>query len=140
VYEQYCVESGFAKDLELCRTAIQKQCPAFEPAFDAVMQQGGIHQYNMMICSKALFDEYCSWLFPILEYVESHTDLTNYNPYQKRIFGFLSERLLNVWVKGKGLKVKELPVLQTEMSTKEKARLKLRRIKNKAAFKMRKNH
>lgn len=66
--------------------------------------------YRIMYCNNALmpanmfimtwhdFDEYCSFLFPILAQVESQTDISHYNPVQRRVFGFLAERLFNVWL------------------------------------------
>jgi hypothetical protein len=44
------------------------------------------------------FDRYCSWLFELLEKVERTIDITHYNPVQKRIFGYMAERLFNVWL------------------------------------------
>lgn len=134
VYQQYCNESGFSEDLENVRAIIKSQSPESVEAYDSVMKQGGISQYNMMVCRKDLFDEYCEWLFSILFALEPSVDLSEYDEYQKRIYGFLSERLLNVWVKARKLRVKRLPVLQTEMSAREKHRLQLRRIRNRVEF------
>ena len=47
---------------------------------------------------KILLDEYCSWLFPILEYIEKNYKVDNDDPYRSRLFGFLSERLIYVWI------------------------------------------
>ena len=88
----------------------------------------------MMICRKELFDEYCEWLFDILFRLETQVDYKDYSDYQKRIFGFMSERLLNVWVIYKNLKVKELRTVNTEMSLKERLRIWLRRRKNRMVF------
>ena len=134
VYEQYAIESGFAKDLDTVRDIIQEKYPRDVKAFDAVMAQGGLSQYNMMIASKEIYDDYCSWLFSILEEAERRIDLTGYNDYQKRIFGFISERLLNVYVLARHLNVRHMPILQTEMSTKDRMRLSLRRQKNRLLF------
>lgn len=63
-----------------------------------------------------MFDEYCEWLFNILFEVENRTDISNYDSYNKRLYGFLSERLINIWVMQQNLKVKEYPVQMTGIS------------------------
>lgn len=138
VYQQYANESGFAKDLDNVRGIIEKQDPDALAAFDSVMNQGGLCQYNMMVCRKDRYDAYCRWLFQILEELEPSVDLADYNDYQKRIYGFLAERLLNVWVRARDLRVKTLPVLQTEMTAAQKRRLQLRRLRNRAEFGLKK--
>ncbi len=52
----------------------------------------------MFVMRWKLFDNYCNWLFSILNRAEKDIDITSYNPYQKRIWGFIAERLLNVYV------------------------------------------
>lgn len=105
------------KDLENTRAAIQKLSPQYLAAFDETMHSGSgfMSPYNMFYTSKKHIDEYCEWLFKILSEVEEHTDMTGYTPYQQRLYGFLAERLLNVWLKGHpDYKVKYLTVFRTE--------------------------
>jgi HPr kinase/phosphorylase len=59
----------------------------------------------MFISNKKLFNEYYNWLFDILFELESRIDISEYDDYNKRIYGFLSERLFNVWLEYKNLKV-----------------------------------
>ena len=56
------------------------------------------HPYNMMVMRWADFDAYCKWLFGLLFEVEQKVDISHYSTYQQRIFGFMAERLLNVWL------------------------------------------
>ena len=56
-------------------------------------------------------DQYCEWLFDILKKLESKVDISDYDNYQQRIYGFLAERLLNVYCKHNKLKIKYLPVI-----------------------------
>ena len=64
--------------------------------------------------SKVHFEQYCEWLFHILLKLECQIDISNYDVYQKRVFGFLAERLFNVWLVKNQLKVKEQKVVALE--------------------------
>lgn len=99
VKEQYCNKSGFEKDLKHVENAIKALYPEYLETFCSVIEGNETYFYNMLISSQEIFDGYCEWLFNILFEVEKHVDLLGYNDYQKRIFGFLSERLLTVYFK-----------------------------------------
>lgn len=67
---------------------------------------------NMFIMKRDLFVEYSEWLFNILSALESELSFNNYSAQEKRVFGHISERLLNIFVLYKiqteSLKIKEL--------------------------------
>lgn len=95
--EQYA-EKHHVGDLDKIRDIVAEQCPAYLPAFDA-MKNGHILYYgNMFVGKKAIIHQYCEWLFPILFAAEQQIDYTNYSDYNKRVFGFLSERLFTAWL------------------------------------------
>lgn len=56
--------------------------------------------YNMFITKNSTFEEYSNWLFDILFEVERRVKISSYAD-QARIFGYMSERLLNVFVRYK---------------------------------------
>lgn len=98
-------------DFTIVRQIIEEKQKAYLRDFDHVMSGREIYACNMFLMSKTLFDEYMEWLFPILFELEKRTDLSDYSAYHQRIYGFVSERLLLVWLQQKTLKIKELPVL-----------------------------
>jgi hypothetical protein len=104
----------FINDLEKTKEIICKRYPEYKKSFEKVMNGRELYLYNMFIMRKHDFNEYCNWLFDILFELEAIIDISNYDGYQRRIFGFISERLFNVWVLQKGLIVKELPVVNLE--------------------------
>jgi hypothetical protein len=76
----------------------------------------------MIITRKEIFDKYCEWLFLILFEVEKRTDISCYDTYQARIYGYLSERLLRVWLLNQPLRVKEVEArLTSQKELDEKA-------------------
>ncbi|MBD3768086.1 MAG: DUF4422 domain-containing protein [Gammaproteobacteria bacterium] len=70
---------------------------------------------NMFVMRRALFNEYCEWLFGILFEVEKRIKMSAYS-YQARVFGFMAERLMNLYFSElqTGLKVKKLPCVMQE--------------------------
>ena len=54
--------------------------------------------YNMFITTRENMYLYCKWLFSILFELEKDTNTTTYTKYNSRIYGFLSERMLNIWL------------------------------------------
>lgn len=102
------------RDLDEIEKIIRTQYPSYIEAFEKVMNSRKLYIYNMFVMNKALFDEYCTWLFDILFTLEKRIDITNYDKYNARVFGFLSERLFNVWLEKKQLKIKTVNVVFLE--------------------------
>ena len=104
VYSYY-IENHHKTDIDLVRVAIAELYPDYLAIFDGEMKSTDTYCFNMFITSKDIFDEYCAWLFDLLFFLNDRIDYQSYDSYQKRVFGFLSERLLKVWIAAKGLRV-----------------------------------
>lgn len=103
---------GFAsthdeKDLIETERVVAEKYPSYAPLFHRMVHQKETYFANMMVCSKQLYDQYCTWLFDILFEVQKRIDTTGYDNYRKRVYGFLSEFLLTVWIEKNGLHVYE---------------------------------
>lgn len=112
-------------DFETLREVIRDICPAFLFEFDVCAASRAISECNMLIARREVFDGYCAWLFPILFEAEKRIDCSGYDPYQKRVFGFLSERLMRVYVMHMGLRVCETDIREinpADMQNAEKRR------------------
>ena len=68
--------------------------------------------FNMMIMKRDLLDAYCSWLFPILFALENEIDVKNMPAFDARLFGRVSELLLDVWLKQNKIKYVETGFVQ----------------------------
>lgn len=95
--EEY-IDAHTQKDYDILRQVVSEIAPDYMDAFETIMNGHGMYIGNMMICDHKIFEEYCGFLFSILFEVEKRVDLTGYNDYQKRIFGFMAERLLTIWL------------------------------------------
>ena len=72
--------------------------PEYYDTFVSLVHQNKTYFGNMMVAKKALFDVYCEWLFTILFELQKRIDLAFEDDYHRRVFGFISEFLLYVWV------------------------------------------
>lgn len=100
-------------DMYIIKDIIKKN---FEDKYSKAFWKALVLENTMTICNMFImnwdnFDAYCTWLFDILEEAEKRIDITNYSPYQQRIYGFLAERLFNVWLYAEKKKTKEYPLL-----------------------------
>lgn len=115
VYEQY-KELHNINDLEECKEIIAEKYPEYINSFEKIMKRKYLHPYNMFIGKKKVLDKYFEWLFDVLFELEKRIDISKYDKYNSRVYGFLSERLFNVWI-DKNIdehKIKELYVNNIE--------------------------
>ncbi|MTK52312.1 DUF4422 domain-containing protein [Paludibacter sp.] len=92
---------------------IRERFPDYEQSFHIFQKDKRMYYANMMITSWAIWDNYLSWLFEILFEVNTRIIIPE-DSYQKRVFGFLSERLLNLYVYHNHLKIKRYITLNIE--------------------------
>ena len=108
VEEQYAVDHNI-EDYKKLRQIIENKTPEYVEAFDTISKRRYFYNFNMFIMDKKLFNEYAEWVFFVLGELEKQVNIEEYSDYNKRIYGFLSERLFNVWIeKHKELKIKTL--------------------------------
>ena len=100
-YLEYFGNSHNVKDMLLAGDIIKILFPEDTQAFEEVMHQDKYYFGNLCVMKKSLFDAYCDWLFTIFFEMEKYIDVRGYDDYHKRIFGFLSEELLMVYITSK---------------------------------------
>jgi len=120
-YWDYFKKAHGENNLVLEGDIIKRIYPEYYSYFQECMN-GSIHYYgNLMVTSRELFDQYCEWLFTIFAEMGDYIDLEGLDDYHKRVYGFLSEQLLMVWVKANHLKVCEqrVGIFDEKAETKE---------------------
>lgn len=99
--------------LDVLREVIATQQPEYLEAFDRNMARTWAHMFNMFIMRREIFNAYVDWLFDILFAVEARIqeDVETWDGYEQRVYGFLSERLLDVWLEQNQIAYTEVPVV-----------------------------
>lgn len=112
-YEVYD-EAHNIRDLQVTGEVLRQLYPEDYPIFEEVIAGKKVYSGNMFVTSRELFCEYTDWLFSVFDQVEERIDPDAYDAYHRRVYGFLSEQLLYVWVKSRGLRIYEAPVGLTQ--------------------------
>ena len=113
ISNQYINTCGYKNDLNEVEKAIKKLHPEYLEAYKKIMRGHEMYAYNMFVFKYDIYRDYCKWLFSVLFEVENNIDAYSRKGYFRRVFGFIAERLLNVYVLYKGYNICELPVRYT---------------------------
>lgn len=101
-----------SEDYEILKETIKTESPLYYQSFKTIMEHNNkLSGYNMLIMKKNQFDIYCEWIFNILTKIEKKINISP-NPYQQRIFGFMAERLLNVFIHYNHSRILYYPVIK----------------------------
>lgn len=113
---RYSVQEHYRKyhsigDFAIIEDVLSDKYPEMKAAWQQVIQGNTLYANNMFLAKDELYQEFMAWWFDVLFEFEERCKLENYEGYQKRILGFVAERLLTLWVAYKKPKVKELQLL-----------------------------
>jgi hypothetical protein len=93
---------------------IHSEYPHLLKSWNRVMKRRSAHMFNMFIMKKDKADEYCSFLFEFLQKLENRVDISDYDAFQARVYGRISELLLDVWLDYNNYSYKEMGFLYME--------------------------
>lgn len=96
-YSHY-VHAHHKKPIDVTRRVLEENYSDYVDSFDKVMKFRKAHMFNMFIMKKQVFRKYSSWLFSVLFTVENRIDISGYSVQEARVFGYLSELLMDVWI------------------------------------------
>lgn len=117
VYKQY-KNSHIAEHLDKLLEIVKENYPELYPYYEKTIKKGNkIYPLNIFIMKKKYFFEYSEFVFDVLFKLEKKIEIPS-DAYQKRVFGFLSERMMLPFIEylkdKKNVKVKEGVVLYLE--------------------------
>ena len=101
---EYLIETG---------RVMEELYPRDFPVFQRLIREPHTYFGNMLIAKRWVYDSYMEWLFSILFTLEQRITVEEEDSYHRRIYGFISEFLLYVYVVSRGLHPKECKVGMT---------------------------
>ena len=107
VYSQFKHAHG-SEGLDKAREIIKKDHPEYLESFDRCMQKRSLHIFNIFVMKYDIFRSYCDFLFDLLFKIEEELGDVD------RLYGYISERLLDVFLDHNKIAYKEVPLIETE--------------------------
>lgn len=94
-----CSMNYFDRDFELLESLIHEISPEYDRAYRSVAYESNkMIGHNMFIMPWKYFVSYCEWVFSILLRLEQTLDPSDYPIRQVRVFGYMHEILLGVFI------------------------------------------
>lgn len=100
LYQNYRDQHVVA-DMDCVLEILRERSPQeYRAGRDAFLKGRTFYPANMLIARKSVFEAYATWLFDVLFELERRRqgNWKLYDSYQMRVAGFLSERLMSVWI------------------------------------------
>lgn len=106
LYLNYCYYH-ISDDLRVLEDVLRKRNDIYYKSFLKLMWcNNRFFPCNMFLMPFVEYDKYCTWLFDVLSEVESRLDISKYTSDQSRVFAYMAERLLTVYLYANHIKTK----------------------------------
>lgn len=98
-------------DITALINAMRSVHPSYSPWLSKVLNSNCCHMRNIFCMRGDRFNEYCSWLFPLMdEFVALRVNRED----QRRFVGAISEFMIDVWLSGTGFSYGEFNLYEPE--------------------------
>ena len=112
VYSYFAKFVG-AENMTILSFVMKKRYPDYYETLQTICDGVKFHPFNMLICRKPLFDQYCEWMFTILEECEKYIKPAPYTN-AKRALAYMAEMLTGVYFIHRQMKIKSVPYYKIE--------------------------
>lgn len=123
--ETHYKHSHYPNDFDVAFSYVKSHLPEYSDAADRTAQSETGYFCNMFIMSREKFFDYAAWLFSVILPLTDALPITS-SKYdcdgQKRVLGFLGERLFNIWLTkqiSNGAAIREVQRVMGYLSTKD---------------------
>ncbi|MGN0429772.1 MAG: DUF4422 domain-containing protein [Acetatifactor sp.] len=108
-YEQFGLAHNI-KDLDAVGRALKRLYPEYSEAYDKAMSGHIFYWGNLVVTGMEILKAYAEWLFNIFAEASEEIDVSGYDDYHKRVYGFLSEQMFYVFAMANNLSLCEVAV------------------------------
>ena len=112
VYSYFAKFVG-AENMTILSMVMRKLFPDYFETLQSLCDGVWFYPFNMLLCRKALYDEYCEWMFAILEECERYVKVSPYTN-GKRALAYMAEMLTGVYFIHRQLRIKAVPYYKIE--------------------------
>jgi hypothetical protein len=101
------------RDLIALKCVIRNIYPDYIKLFEKYIEKGNcLSIYGMFITSKDIFDNFCSWIFPVILKLDDMKDPSKNSLSRPRQIDYIVEHLMQLYfIKNNELKIKHLPII-----------------------------
>lgn len=112
VYSYFAKFMG-AENMTILSMVMKKRFPDDYNTLEKICDGIKFYPFNMLLCRKRLFDDYCQWMFTILEECEKYIKSS---PYTNacRALAYMAELLTGAYFIHRQLKIKSVPFYKIE--------------------------
>lgn len=97
LYSHY-THTHYEEELIETRKLIADKYPQYLDSFDKTLGRTWGYMFNMMIMRSDILDDYCMWVFDILDELVERIDVSDRSDFEKRFPGRISELIFNTWL------------------------------------------
>lgn len=109
-YYRHFSMSHNSRDLDAVERALKRIYPSYAEAYDQAMRGRIYYWGNLVVTSLPILKAYAEWLFQIFAEASEEIDISGYDDYHKRVYGFLSEQMFYVFALANNLSLCETAV------------------------------
>lgn len=112
VYAYFAKFMG-AENMTILWMVMKKLYPEYAETLEKVCDGVKFYPFNMLLCKKDLFDEYCEWIFSVLGECEKYVKPSPYTN-GRRALAYMAELLTGLYFIHRGLRIKKVPYYKIE--------------------------
>lgn len=94
-YSKFC----HLRDIDILGSIMKEEYEDLYKYFIEHNNDNFAYYTNIFIMKKEIFNEYCSFLFPLLFKLDEKININNYNYQEQRAVAFLSERIFDIYIR-----------------------------------------